>query len=151
MWIWTAIINSYIFYQNNLALHFPSILYCAMLVSVLQTLVRNRTIHPAEPAAKELPGPSVCTQLHAPVSCLHFVFPIFFSRISFYIANFSLHLHVQNEPHVDWPVSAHVFYSLALHFSGGYNWLIHLTSVSATVCSTSGVTGLQRMTSSGHQ
>ncbi|KAB5559314.1 hypothetical protein PHYPO_G00027630 [Pangasianodon hypophthalmus] len=25
---------------------------------VLQTLVRNRTIHPAEPAAKELPGPS---------------------------------------------------------------------------------------------
>ncbi|MCJ8737875.1 hypothetical protein PDJAM_G00029010 [Pangasius djambal] len=25
---------------------------------VLQTLVRNRTIHPAEPAARELPGPS---------------------------------------------------------------------------------------------
>ncbi|XP_060796568.1 receptor expression-enhancing protein 6 [Neoarius graeffei] len=35
---------------------------------VLQTLVRNRTIHPAEPAARELPGPSVCKQLHAPIS-----------------------------------------------------------------------------------
>ncbi|KAM9461479.1 receptor expression-enhancing protein 6 isoform 2-T2 [Clarias gariepinus] len=30
---------------------------------VLQTLVRNRTIHPAEPAAKELPGPSVKNDL----------------------------------------------------------------------------------------
>ncbi|KAI5101890.1 receptor expression-enhancing protein 6 isoform X1 [Silurus meridionalis] len=34
---------------------------------VLQTLVRNRTIHPAETEAKQLPGPSVCTQLHTPI------------------------------------------------------------------------------------